>query len=162
MDVYFDYVESGSNITLGVVMVEDFDTILQQTKTVKKGVDTNFYHWTLEAMEYALELLLEDDFDEVNFKSQQRLIFDWLLKDSYKEQYDAYYEDIKKHLAKLVAEGGTFGYEIIKGDANRAKKYLKKHVPKMAGASVKGDLTGLFSTSNDKVVDFLQANRKKA
>lgn len=163
MDVYFDFTESGSNITLGVVMVEDFDTILQEMKTVQKGADTNFYHWTLEAFEYALELLLEDDFDEVCFKNQQKLIFEWLVNGNYKEHYEGYYEGVKENLVNLVNSGGEFTYEVVKGDANRAKKYLRKSVKKtVVSSAATGDLTSLFKSNSVNVVEFLNRNRKQA
>lgn len=160
MDVYFDYVEVGSNkLELGVVMVEDFEVLLQEKKIVTKGIDTNFYHWSLEAMEFALELLTEDDFDEVCLKSQQKQLFDWLVKGNYKDGYSPYYEEIKTYLQGLVENGGTFTYEVVKGANNKAKKFLKKNATKVTAEPVKGDLTGMFASSHKNVVEFL---KKKA
>lgn len=174
VDVHFDFFDKGNKIILGVVMVEDFEVILQETKAVDKREGQNFYHWTLEAMHFALTYLVEDDVEEVTFKNQQKLIFEWLVKDSYKENYEDHYGKIKKLLYRLVEEGGTFGYEVVKGDKNRAKKYLKSNFKKSAVSGGAGDLTSLFVTGDtnkgkgtfkstpDNVIDFLERTRKEA
>lgn len=170
VEVYFDFFDRGHKIVLGVVMVEDFEVILQESKEIDKVEGQNFYHWSLDAMDYALQLLGEDDIDEVQFKNQQKLVFEWLINDSYKENYELQYGKIKKKLFRLVEEGSTFGFDVIKGDKNKAKKHLRKNNKKKELGGYTGDLTSLFVTGDkdkDKkrstsaeVIDFLQRRRQ--
>lgn len=165
MDVYFDYIEDGKDIKLGVVVEEDFDVILREMKTVQKGADTNFYHWTLDALEFALEFINEEEYDVAVLKNQQKLIFEWLVNDNYKESYDAYYKPVKKLMSTIVSEGGLCSYEVIKGEKNVAKKYLKKNAgvkTRNGSGSSSGDLTGLFKDTNKNVINILDKMKKQA
>ncbi|MCH4866791.1 hypothetical protein [Bacillus sp. 1006-3] len=158
--IYFDYKDLGQNIMLGVIVYEDMDKIIQETKTIKKSGKTNFDH-TLEAWVYATELVKEEGFDDIKFLNQNKLIFDWLAKGNYTEERAVYYDQIKKNMMYMKADGANaLEYEVIKGDKNEAKKYLKKAVTTESHA-IKGDFMDvLFSQAQDaKVVPIKKRKR---
>lgn len=162
MDLHFDYVEETDTVLLGVVMVEDFSVILQEQKRVPKVDGENFYHWGLAALDFGLDLLMEDDVELVVLKNQQQLLFSWLEKGTYKENYAGYYVGIEEKMGYLVESGSKVEYEKIKGSQNRAKKFIKKNTIPRVTKPVTGDLTSRFAGTGSKVIAFKGWGRKEA
>lgn len=168
IDVFFDYKDLGNKLQLGVVFKTSVTpdnkvgkTILQETKEIIKPAESNFYHWTIEAFLFAIDLVKEDSEEAVVFKNQQVYVFDWLIKGTYKEAYATYYDDLYNSLQEINDLDIRIEYEVISGEKNEAKKYMKK-LAKKGSSNSKGSLNNIFNNSHKNVVSILNHARKKA
>lgn len=139
--VYFDYKDAGTDIMLCTVIHDGVDVVLQDTKKVAKIDGQTNYESSLEAWKWATQVVLDEDFDEVTFYNQNKLIFDWAVSGKFTAARAHYYKTILGNIKQMVDYGYQAGFEVIKGDKNLAKKYLKK-----AGTvAAKGSFNNLFS-----------------
>lgn len=125
IDVFYDYKDLGEKIALGVVLMEEDEMVYQEYKEIDKPKGTNYYHWTIEAMLYALETIEDTGDEAVKLLNQQKQVVDWLANQNYGENYQAHYTRLMQKLAEL-SQSIQMDYEIIEGTKNKAKKYLDK------------------------------------
>ena len=151
--VYFDYKDAGTDIVLGVIVHDGSSTVLRDSKKVPKVEGQTNYEFSLEAWKWATDVVLNEDFDEVTFCNQNKLIFDWAISGRYTKARAHYYESIIGNIQQMIDAGYEANFEVVKGEKNLAKKYLKKfHV-----APARGSFNNLFSQAKQ-----VQPRTKKA
>lgn len=152
--VYFTSKEVGSTLLLGVVAYEDFEMfpeIIEERRTINE----THYENELLAFKRALEFILEEGFDDIELINQNKLIFDWLRRNSHENTLrDTLYKQIKTLFREIVGNGAKISYRVVKGNKNEAKRYLDKYAEKI---EITEDLTSLFTSAD--VLDFGRESR---
>lgn len=140
-EIYFDYKDAGDQLLLGIVIKEGAATVIQDKKFVSKDASLSNYEWSLEAWRWAVQVAIDEDFDNVKFMNQNKYIFEWAATRNYTDVRKPYYDDIIPNLESMIEVDYQVGFEVIPGTKNLAKKYLKG-IGK--GMTVAGSFNSLF------------------
>lgn len=124
--VYFDYKDAGDELLLGIVVKEGSTTVKQENTLVPKEEGLSNYEYSLKAWEWAVQVVVEEDYDPVVFHNQNRLIFDWASKGTYSDARKQYYDNILPILYNMTENGYEVGFEVVAGTKNLAKKYISR------------------------------------
>lgn len=139
LEVFFDYVAIGSDIEVGVAIVEDDEVVGSKLKTYENAkvlTNGNNYHFTLTAWRDAVKYLityviqegLETDLEQVTFCNQNHLIFKWASSGKCDETYARILAQVMDATTSLndLTSNLRYAFKKVASKNNRVKKLLKK------------------------------------
>lgn len=139
LEVYFDFVEIGNDIEVGMAIVEDEEVVgsyVKEYEDAKRLTNGNNYHFTLTAWRDAVRYLityvisegLEDELEQVTFCNQNALIFKWASSGECSETYARILAQVMDatHSLNDLASGLRYAFKKVESKNNRVKKLLKK------------------------------------
>lgn len=153
VNLYFDFVKKQGQVILGAVMYERGKSIRHEFKKVKRlsGEESskyNQFHSTIKALSLGIEGLREWIKKErvgnvdVLLMNQNELVFKWLAEQSYDLSYKELFNELEYRLMEVL-DYTEFGFVVIQGKENKAKKMLKTESPDDSFIYRKLDFKGL-------------------
>lgn len=125
--IYFDVKKDmEGNHVLGVVVQEGYHQFPAMETKVEDHPDYTQYEPRIDALLYALDIIEEEGYDEVNLYHQEKLIFEWIGKEHDNPIRAEKYKKVNEALERLTEDGITIEAFVIKGKDNKAKKHLNK------------------------------------
>lgn len=156
--VHFKSKEVGSKLVLGVSVWDGFEEMPFIAKE-RPAITGSFLEEEALAFKMALETILEEGYDDVMLYNQNKLIFDWLGRESHDNKMrDTIYKQIIELMYAIADEGIQISYTVIKGKDNEAQKQLKEYTKDMVEIK---NLTEMFKRKedNNNVIDFSREAR---
>lgn len=132
MYIYFDFYKGNGVTLIGVSGYENeysFKPLMKKVEVVKEDYGYNQYHLSIKAFDLAVREIYShmckgNKVGNVIFLNQNDLIFSWLYKQNYSNNYKFVFSELERDLIKIV-DSMTFEYKKIKGKENKAKDILK-------------------------------------